>query len=100
MRAPRSQAQEVTRPKRVRLPPSLPPEVQGGIFDGEQAVLHTIGRIVDAPLGLRVDESSPMCRTEPLPNVLRSPPHVDLTVGADLRYEREQPVRLMERSAR
>ncbi len=32
--------------------------VQGGLFEGEEAVLHVIERIV-APLGLRVDESSP-----------------------------------------
>jgi pilus assembly protein CpaF len=32
--------------------------VQGGLFEGEEAVLHLIERIV-APLGLRVDESSP-----------------------------------------
>jgi Flp pilus assembly CpaF family ATPase len=29
-----------------------------GLFEGEEAVLHVIERIV-APLGLRVDESSP-----------------------------------------
>ncbi len=32
--------------------------VPGGLFEGEEAVLHVIERIV-APLGLRVDESSP-----------------------------------------
>ena len=32
--------------------------VDGGLFEGEEAVLHVIERIV-APLGLRVDESSP-----------------------------------------
>jgi Flp pilus assembly CpaF family ATPase len=32
--------------------------VQDGLFEGEEAVLHVIERIV-APLGLRVDESSP-----------------------------------------
>src|SRR5436190_3214133 len=32
--------------------------VTGGLFEGEEAVLHVIERIV-APLGLRVDESSP-----------------------------------------
>ena len=33
-------------------------KVGGGLFEGEEAVLHVIERIV-APLGLRVDESSP-----------------------------------------
>ena len=33
-------------------------KVAGGLFEGEEAVLHVIERIV-APLGLRVDESSP-----------------------------------------
>ena len=33
-------------------------KVPGGLFEGEEAVLHVIERIV-APLGLRVDESSP-----------------------------------------
>jgi pilus assembly protein CpaF len=32
--------------------------VQDGLFEGEEAVLHVIERIV-APLGLRIDESSP-----------------------------------------
>jgi pilus assembly protein CpaF len=32
--------------------------VHGGLFEGEEAVLHVIERIV-APLGLRIDESSP-----------------------------------------
>ena len=32
--------------------------MEGGLFEGEEAVLHVIERIV-APLGLRVDESSP-----------------------------------------
>ncbi|HYT77834.1 MAG TPA: CpaF family protein, partial [Actinomycetota bacterium] len=32
--------------------------VTDGLFEGEEAVLHVIERIV-APLGLRVDESSP-----------------------------------------
>ncbi len=32
--------------------------VRGGLFEGEEAVLHVIERIV-APLGIRVDESSP-----------------------------------------
>jgi pilus assembly protein CpaF len=32
--------------------------VEGGLFEGEEAVLHLIERIV-GPLGLRVDESSP-----------------------------------------
>jgi pilus assembly protein CpaF len=32
--------------------------VRGGLFEGEEAVLHVIERIV-APLGLRIDESSP-----------------------------------------
>jgi Flp pilus assembly CpaF family ATPase len=32
--------------------------VAGRLFEGEEAVLHVIERIV-APLGLRVDESSP-----------------------------------------
>ncbi len=33
-------------------------KVTDGLFEGEEAVLHVIERIV-APLGLRVDESSP-----------------------------------------
>jgi type IV secretory pathway ATPase VirB11/archaellum biosynthesis ATPase len=33
-------------------------KVPDGLFEGEEAVLHVIERIV-APLGLRVDESSP-----------------------------------------
>jgi Flp pilus assembly CpaF family ATPase len=33
-------------------------KVRGGLFEGEEAVLHVIERIV-APLGLRVDEASP-----------------------------------------
>jgi Flp pilus assembly CpaF family ATPase len=33
-------------------------KVTDGLFEGEEAVLHVIDRIV-APLGLRVDESSP-----------------------------------------
>src|SRR5438067_773767 len=32
--------------------------VGGGLFEGEEAILHVIERIV-APLGLRIDESSP-----------------------------------------
>jgi type IV secretory pathway ATPase VirB11/archaellum biosynthesis ATPase len=39
----------------------LCPRIEGvadGLFEGEEAVLHVIERIV-APLGLRVDESSP-----------------------------------------
>jgi Flp pilus assembly CpaF family ATPase len=32
--------------------------VESGLFEGEEAVLHLIERIV-GPLGLRVDESSP-----------------------------------------
>ena len=32
--------------------------MEDGLFEGEEAVLHVIERIV-APLGLRVDESSP-----------------------------------------
>jgi pilus assembly protein CpaF len=33
-------------------------KVEGGLFEGEEAVLHVIERIV-GPLGLRVDEASP-----------------------------------------
>jgi pilus assembly protein CpaF len=33
-------------------------KVTDGLFEGEEVVLHVIERIV-APLGLRVDESSP-----------------------------------------
>jgi pilus assembly protein CpaF len=32
--------------------------MESGLFEGEEAVLHLIDRIV-GPLGLRVDESSP-----------------------------------------
>jgi pilus assembly protein CpaF len=32
--------------------------VEGGLFEGEEAILHVIERIV-SPLGLRIDESSP-----------------------------------------
>ncbi|MEX1046505.1 MAG: CpaF family protein [Actinomycetota bacterium] len=41
-------------------------KVVGGLFEGEEAVLHVIERIV-APLGLRVDESSP-CADARLPD--------------------------------
>jgi Flp pilus assembly CpaF family ATPase len=51
------------------------------LFDGEEAVLHVIERIV-APLGLRVDATSPWvdarlpdrgCRPNPLAPLLRTP---------------------------
>ena len=39
-------------------------KVTDGLFEGEEAVLHVIERIV-APLGLRVDESSPWVDARP-----------------------------------
>jgi len=48
---------DVRRPRVDRRGPRIE-RVPDGLFEGEEAVLHLIERIV-APLGIRVDESSP-----------------------------------------